>query len=113
ASVVDQGCDACVPVQGAEDTETQGNWKNVYGSEGGMIPLEAGNVVPPWATFSTTNAATYNWGDTSTDTRALLRRNSSTTRIPSTFYNTDFSVDVGITDGAPHDVSLYFMDYSG
>jgi hypothetical protein len=104
-----------VPVLGASatflsvDNATQGNWKGIYGIDGEVIAQDS-NLPPGYATFST-NGNPYTW-TTNTDVRALLTSSSLTSRTASTFYaDNTFDINVNLTDGAPHEVTLYAVDW--
>jgi subtilisin-like proprotein convertase family protein len=93
------------------DTTTIGNWKGVYGGEGSLIPNDSSHI-PGYATVNFTNALSYSWVPSITDSRALLKYASTTDRIASTYYNfPGFIIDVNLSDGQPHQVALYLDDW--
>ena len=94
------------------DTTTQGAWKAVYGSDGYNV---AGDSVqyPAYVNGTVTGASTYVWNSATTDVRALQRVTASG-NIAAALYNaTSFTVDLNFTDGAPHTVAIYFLDWDG
>jgi hypothetical protein len=93
------------------DTATQGNWSYKYGSDGYLI-ANLPPSYPAYAQVSVTGAETYTWEGSTTDPRALLRPGSTTDRIASTMYSgSNFTIDVRLTDGQPHWIALYCVDY--
>jgi hypothetical protein len=95
------------------DTKTQGNWKGVYGSDGYIIANDS-NVVPAYATLTPAGATPYTWLASTPDVRALIKGNSTTDRIASTFYtSTSYSFDINFNDGQVHQFALYALDYEG
>ena len=52
------------------DTETQGNWKDAYGTDGYHIVLDT-EAYPSYAEVSFTNASTWTWVASTTDVRGL------------------------------------------
>ncbi|WP_165219147.1 dockerin type I domain-containing protein [Aquisphaera insulae] len=91
---------------------TSGNWQGTYGGDGYVIPGGPSSV-PSYASVTTSNALQYVWSTNTSDSRALASTGSTSgTRMASTWYNpTTFSIDVKITDGQSHAVSLYFLDW--
>jgi hypothetical protein len=95
------------------DTATQGNWKSSYGAEGSLIANDSSHV-PSYATVGLGNALQWTWAASTTDVRALTRYSPATGRIASAYYNTpSFTYDVNFTDGQPHQVALYLLDWDG
>ncbi len=94
----------------SSNSTTEGNWQNVYGSQGHDIV--SGTVsLPAYATVSTAGAATYTWTTTSSDTRALQTPGSNN-RVAAAWYSGgSFTIDVNLTDGLAHDVALYALDW--
>lgn len=93
------------------DITTLGNWQNIYGTDGYHVASDVESL-PSYAQVTTVNASIWTWADPTADPRAL-RRASGTSRIAATWYRNDgpFSIDVNITDGATHEVSLYVIDW--
>ncbi len=93
------------------DTTTQGNWKYRYGSDGYLIANLTPSY-PAYAQVTVTGAQTFTWESSTTDVRALQRPGNTTDRIASMMYSgTDFTFDVRLTDGQPHWIALYAVDY--
>jgi hypothetical protein len=107
ARVADTGCGGCtVP---AEDRVTRGNWRGKYGREGFYIPADA-TVLPPYANLTLPDNGRFL--QNAVATRAL-QTSSGSGRLLSwtgTGSTDPFNIDVEITDGRSHDVSLYFTD---
>ena len=92
------------------DTTTQGNWKGVYGSDGYNVIGDTTSY-PTYAQVTTAGNSSWVWASQSTDPRALLR-GVTTGRIAATWYSaTSFTVDLNLTDGNPHRVALYNLDW--
>jgi hypothetical protein len=93
------------------DLVTQGNWKSVYGSDGYAIISDNTNY-PAYAQVLATGKHDYVWAaQPDTDPRAL-QRGVATGRIAATWSDpTSFNVEVNLTDGNPHDVALYNLDW--
>jgi RHS repeat-associated protein len=95
------------------DTTTQGNWKGAYGSDGYNIINDAVSY-PAYAQVSVSGQSAYTWAASTTETRALLKAASSTDRLASCWYSgTDFTIDINLTDGNSHRVSVYALDWDG
>ena len=111
-----------IPTTGASsyrvNTVTQGNWKGMFGTDGYNI---IGNAVsyPSYATVTTSGTNSYTWADPTADVRGLqYAAAGSTNRIAACWYssalvNATMTVDVNLTDGQAHAVSLYLMDWDG
>lgn len=93
----------------AQDTATHGSWKGHYGSDGYWLQGDAKSL-PGYATV-TTGSTTYTWAGSTTDPKALSKAASTTDRIAATWYGSTVSLDVNLTDGQSHKVSLYAMDW--
>src|SRR5260221_4411811 len=64
---------------------------------------------PGYATVTPTGPATYVWAASTADIRALQRATSG--RAAWAWYAPTFSVAVNVTDGQPHQVTLYMLDW--
>jgi len=92
------------------DTTTQGNWRGVYGNDGYAI-ANAGQSLPAYAQVSTGGIETWTWAASTADTRAP-QRPAAADRIASCWYSgSSFTFDLNLTDGQPHQVALYAMDW--
>src|SRR6266481_7465698 len=95
------------------DTTTQGNWKGVYGSDGYNVINDAASY-PSYAQVSVSGQSAYTWAASTSDARALLKAASATDRIAPCWYSfSNFTVDVNLTDGNEHKVSVYSLDWDG
>ena len=92
------------------DTTTEGNWIGAYGTQGYNI-IAGPTDYPTYATVTPAGQFNFTW---STDTSApgALQTPGSTARVAAGWFsNTSFRVDVDLTDGQTHDISLYALDY--
>jgi hypothetical protein len=97
---------------GGLDTATQGNWEGVYGADGYTIATGIPSL-PSYVSMSINGASTYPWAANTTDPRAL-EAGVGTARIAATWYNSstsNFYYDVNLTDGNPHQVAVYAVDW--
>lgn len=93
------------------DSTTQGNWTGKYGADGQII-ANGGQNVPSYANFEMSGESAWTWTTSTTDVRALQTASGATTRIASTYFSaTAFALDVNLTDGKTHKVSLYLCDW--
>lgn len=92
------------------DTTTRGSWKGVYGADGYQAIADVTNL-PAYAQLTVTGNNTHVWAPGTTDTRAL-QKNVGTDRIAAAWYSRlSFSINVNLTDGNPHRVAVYFLDW--
>jgi RHS repeat-associated protein len=101
-----------------EDAVTLGDWNAPYagyGSQGDR--LIGGHAVadtvshPSYATVTTSGAFAYTWAATTTESRAL---HHGAQRVAGCWAsNTNFTIQVNITDGLPHRVGFYCLDWDG
>ncbi len=95
----------------SSDSTTKGNWKGIYGADGGYVVNDTANY-PAYATVSVTGAGSYTWNASTTDPRAPLKLASTTDRLASQWIsNTSFTINLNLTDGNAHRVALYFLDW--
>ena len=95
------------------DTATQGTWTGVYGSNGQVIVNDVSNV-PSYATLSAAGGTAFTWTSSTSDVRALQTASGSSTRIASAYYaSTTLTYSLNLTDGKPHKISLYLLDWDG
>ena len=93
------------------DTATQGTWTGHYGADGLWI-ANGLKSIPAYATIGITGEATYTWAASTTDPRALQTSKGSSLRSATTFYSpSSFTIDLNLTDGNAHKVSLYLCDW--
>ena len=91
------------------DTVTQGNWRGLYGADGYAV---LGDVIalPPYADVQPLGHAFWTWNPGPPEARALERVAGG--RVAATWYSgTTFSIDVHLTDDAPHQMALYLLDW--
>lgn len=94
------------------DATTQGSWRNAYGTQGYQIIGDTTSL-PSYATVTPAGKSDYTWAGSSADVRALQKA-AATDRLASCWYSGgSFTVDVRITDGQAHKVSLYMLDWDG
>jgi hypothetical protein len=93
------------------DTSTQGNWLSVYGADGYSFTPQSQSL-PAYAAFSVSNQQSWTWASSTTDQRALQNATSSG-RAAATWYNnySTFTIDVSSSDGNPHQIALYAVDW--
>ncbi len=95
------------------DTKTLGTWTGKYGSNGYSIASDATNTVPSYATLSFTGDSLFTWSTTTTSTSALQVSSGSSSRLASCYYSgTSFNINLNLTDGNTHQISLYLLDYT-
>jgi DNA-binding beta-propeller fold protein YncE len=93
------------------NTTTEGDWTGSFGADGQIIANDTNNP-PSYATVSPTGDKLFTWAASTTDPRALQTASGSSTRIASTYYSaSSFTIDVNLTDGYTHNVSLYLLDW--
>jgi serine protease len=94
------------------DTATQGAWVGTYGAQGYSV---IGNATsdPSFATVTTSGQGTATWAASTTDPRALEDATGAG-RIAACWYSfTSFTLNVNLTDGQAHDMTMYFLDWDG
>ena len=96
----------------SSDTTTQGNWQGRYGTDGYDIIGNQANL-PTYATVTPAGQSNWTWASSTTDTRGLqIPQSGSTTRTAACWYSSgQFTVDINLTDGQSHTVSLYALDW--
>ena len=95
----------------SSDATTQGTWKGVYGSDGFDISQDLSSL-PSYATVALNGQSNNIWANDTQDPRALQKGSpSATDRIAASWYGQQFTIDVNLTDGQTHDVSLYADDW--
>ena len=95
------------------DTTTQGNWMGTYGADGyNIIGATTNNPsYPSYATVTASGYSTYTWSSNTTDPRGL-QDPSGSGRIAAAWYSsTSFTVNVNLTDGQTHDLTIYAVDW--
>lgn len=93
------------------DSTTSGNWSANYGADGYSIANGPQNLPTYDPSFSALGQQNWTWLASTTDPRALKLPGGAGS-IAATWYNeTNFTFDVNITDGNPHQVALYVLDW--
>src|SRR5262249_28870354 len=93
------------------DTTTQGSWKGVYGNDGYNV-IGNTNSYPSYAQDSVSGQSSWTWASSSSDVRALQKASNPSDRIASCWYsNSSFTIDLNLTDGQTHQISLYLLDW--
>ena len=93
-----------------DDTTTQGNWIGTYGSAGYNVIGDTPSY-PSYATVTPSGQSSYTWASSTTDVRAP-QNPSASGRIAACWYSApSFVIDVNLTDGAVHPISLYAVDW--
>jgi uncharacterized delta-60 repeat protein len=92
------------------DSTTGGTWKGVYGADGCNV-IQNSAVYPSYAQVGATGNSSYTW-QSSTTAAAAPQKVSGTDRIAACWYSSgSFTVNLNLTDGAPHTVAFYFLDW--
>ena len=95
----------------ALDTATQGNWQKGYGSAGYLIPGD-GQQLPASIHVTPSGTNYWEWVNSTTDTRALVKPENPRSRFAPCWYTTStFSLDVNITDRHPYQLAVYVLDW--
>jgi len=93
------------------DITTQGTWTGTYGSDG-YVAFDDVSHLPSYAQVSASGQSQYVWQQPTSDARALQDTSGGTTRTAACYYAAgSFSLDVNLTDGNSHQVSLYLLDW--
>ena len=96
-----------------QDAQTQGNWEGVYGSEAYTV-VYGGSQTSPNAAISVAGQQNRNWANWTTDVRALQNSTTPTAgRVAACWFGSQFTIDVDLTDGQTHKISLYALDWDG
>ncbi len=92
------------------DSATQGTWKPVYGVDGARLATYAATE-PAFGQVTVAGQEPYTWAAATAAVRAL-QEPIGTGRVAATWYSpTSFTIDVNLTDGLRHQVSLYGLDW--
>ena len=96
---------------GADGT-TQGNWSGVYGSDGYSV-VGGSTSLPSYVALTAGGVAQYTWAAPTPDVRAPQASAGSSSRVAACDYSNSpsFSLDLNLTDGKTHQVSLYLLDW--
>jgi hypothetical protein len=93
------------------DTTTAGSWIGKYGAQGYGLANDSVKY-PAYAQVAITGGTPYTWEVPTTDPRGL-QRPSSNVRVATCWYAvTSLTIDVNLTDGVSHQVTLYAVDFT-
>jgi hypothetical protein len=93
-----------------QDLDTQGTWQDSYGADGYLVEGDAQSIAG-YASVSFSDAQGFTWASSTGDVRALQKSASNGDRIAATWFGGAPTVDLNLTDGAEHRVSLYCVDW--
>jgi len=91
------------------DTTTQGNWENLYGSDGYNV-IQDSTLYPSYVSVAA-GGTPYTWATQTSDVRGLQRISTSGRIAANVNSASSFTVDLNFTDGAAHKVAFYFLDW--
>jgi hypothetical protein len=97
----------------AEDNTTQGNWKGVYDADGYNVLGDAPKY-PDYAQVSVSGETLFTESNaSSSDVRWLQKAaiGSTDRNFAIWFSETNFSIDINLTDGQEHRVAVYCLDW--
>ena len=89
---------------------TEGDWIGTYGSQGYDLVGDAVSL-PDYATVTSSGASTYTWTRTPTQRRPSRIRAITSALPPAWESSTSFTVDVNLTDGQAHNLTVYAVDF--
>lgn len=93
------------------DSNTKGNWKSAYGSEGYVIVNDAASN-PSYVTPSASGQQSHTWASSTADARALLKAASAAGRIAAVWYTPgQMTVDLPFTGSQSRQIAAYFLDW--
>lgn len=92
------------------DTTTQGSWKSAYGGDGYNVLGDA-PAYPAYASVTPSGNLFWVWTQSTADVRGL-QKSVAADRVAATWYTPGtFALDVNLTDGNPHQVAIYAVDW--
>jgi hypothetical protein len=94
---------------GVDDT-TKGAWKHHYGSDGYVV-IGASRNLPSYLQMNYINGAEHVWVPKTTDVQALEEPTGDGRVAAQRASGLHEIIDLNITDGNPHDVALYVVDW--
>jgi len=93
------------------EEQLKGNWVSQLGSEGYWIP-EGAKALPPYAEVSLQPGASWLWGDSVSEDRALFRDVKAQQRVAAAWYSTNIlELDLAVYDTRRRAIALYFLDW--
>jgi hypothetical protein len=94
-----------------QNTTAQGTWQGAYGSQGNVVVGDTPQV-PPTIQVTPQNVGGFVWAPSTPDPRALQKATNPADRIAACWYSgASFTIDIVITDGQPHQLALYLLDW--
>ena len=95
----------------AADTATGGTWTGSYGADG-YWDFNGASALPSYAQITPAGQSSWTWNASTADPRAPQTSPGSTDRIAATMFSANsFTLDLNLTDGQPHEVALYMLDW--
>jgi len=94
------------------DTTTKGTWRGTYGATGYSMANDTTSL-PSSAQLTVNAPGSWTWVSNTFDTRALQRGTVPNRQAAAWYSFTSFTMDLNLTDGATHQVSLYSLDWDG
>ena len=92
------------------DSTTKGTWRGTYGALGYSLANDTTSL-PSFATVTMSGQGSWTWLGATSDLRAL-QTGAVAGRQAATWYSwTTETFDIRLTDGAPHQVGLYGLDW--
>ena len=95
-----------------EDNTTQGNWKAGYGAEGYNIIGDVENY-PAHVPVSVSGTTPFTEKNPKLDVNWLQKDKTTDPNFSSWFSETNFTIDINLTDGQEHRVAVYCLDWDG
>ena len=94
------------------DATTMGSWIGAYGADGYFVSQDSNTKVPSYGQVSLSGYANWTWAASTTDLRALQMPENPSNRIAGTWFSDGtWTINVNITDGNAHQVTLYALDW--
>ncbi len=95
------------------DTTTGGTWKGISGVEGYDVIGDTASF-PSYVSVTPSGNSLYVWDSAPTDTRALQKGSSSSSRIAACWFAPNsMSINLSFNDSSVHQVALYLLDWDG
>jgi arabinan endo-1,5-alpha-L-arabinosidase len=104
------GCPPGTATGRTVDRSTHGTWRGVYGGEGYTLAGDATLAAP--GVDVTMPSTPYTWNGSTSEVRATQRADGSG-RLAAAWYGDTVPINVSVTDGQAHRVTLYLLDWDG
>ncbi len=98
------------------DSTTQGSWRSSYGGDGYDIPADQSGAnpdLPAYAQVVVAGATPAAWTTSTADPRALQDAADTGQIASGWFTGSTMTFDVNLTDGQPHELAIYALDWDG